>query len=262
MSDLHWSSAITEVKPNALRLRGYRLDELMGQISFAQAIYLALVGTLPSPAVGRVIDAMLVASIDHGVTPPSTLAARTSASTGAPLNAALAAGILSINQYHGGAIEDCMALIAAVVQHADVEALELAQAAYDLVTAFRAQGKRIAGLGHRIHTADPRAARLFALASEAGIAGRGVAVIDHLAEQLAQITGRALPVNVDGAIAAILFDLDISPALANAFFIMARVPGLVAHIHEEQTRERPMRRIDPTDHSYDGPPPTDLPGAR
>ena len=71
-------------------------------------------------------------------------------------------------------------------------------------------------------------------------------------------SGKDLPINVDGAIAALLIDLKMPRELANAFFIMARVPGLVAHIHEEQTRERPMRRIHPSDHTYDGPAPRDL----
>ena len=251
MSDLHWSTGITEVKPNELRLRGHRIDDLMGHVTFAEAIYLALMGELPSPEVGRLVDAVLVASIDHGVTPPSTLAARTAASTGAPLNAALAAGILSINQHHGGAVEDCMRLILQVVESGSGD--DLGQAASELVAAQRAAGKRMAGFGHRIHTADPRVARLFELAEEAHVASRGVAVVRLLAEAFAAQTARALPVNVDGALAAILFDLGIVPELANAFFIMARVPGLVAHIREEQTRQRPMRPIHPTDHEYDGP---------
>lgn len=251
--DLHWTTAITEVKPNELRLRGHRIDELMGQITFAQAIYLALMGRLPTPEVGRLLDAMLVASIDHGATPPSALAARTSASTGAPLNAALAAGILSINRHHGGAIEDCMHVIADVTARMDANNIDVAQAANDLVTESRAVKKRLPGFGHRIHTNDPRTVRLFELAQEARVSSTGVQIVHALAEALHTQSGRALPVNVDGAIAAILFDLDIAPELANAFFIMARVPGLVAHIHEEQTRERPMRRIHPTDHSYDGP---------
>lgn len=255
--DLHWNSAITQVKPNELRLRGYRIDDLMGHVTFAQAIFLALMGELPTPAVGRLLDAMLVASIDHGATPPSALAARTSASTGAALNAALAAGILSINQHHGGAIEDCMHVIrdvAAQLPAATPDAADITRAASDRVSDARAAKQRLPGFGHRIHSDDPRTARLFTLAEEAGIADQGVAIVHALADALAVQTGRTLPINVDGAIAALLVDLNITPALANAFFIMARVPGLVAHIHEEQTRERPMRRIHPTDHGYDGPP--------
>lgn len=255
--NLHWTTAITQVKPNELRLRGYRLDELMGQITFAQGIYLALVGTLPTPEVGRLLDAMLVASIDHGATPPSALAARTAASTGAALNAALAAGILSINRHHGGAIEDCMRVIQTVAARTTTGTTSISQAAGDLVAEYRSARKRLPGLGHRIHTNDPRTTRLFELAQETASSGDGVHIIHALADAIAEQIGRALPINVDGAIAALLFDLGIAPELANAFFIMARVPGLVAHIHEEQTREQPMRRIHPTDHTYDGPPETD-----
>jgi citrate synthase len=251
-NDLHWTTAITEVKPNELRLRGQRIDALMGQVSFAQAIYLALIGELPTPEVGRLLDAMFVASIDHGATPPSALAARTAASTGAPLNAALAAGILSINQYHGGAIEDCMRVIQSVMERMETGSISLTQAANDLVVDYRAAKKRLPGFGHRIHTDDPRTNRLFEIAHDVGVSGTGVQIVRALAKAITAQLGRKLPVNVDGAMAALLTDLNIVPELANAFFIMARVPGLVAHIHEEQTRERPMRPIHPTDHSYDG----------
>jgi citrate synthase len=253
MSDLHWQSGITEIKPNEVRLRGYRIDELMGAITFAQAIYLALFGELPPPEVGRLIDAMLVSSIDHGASPPSALTAHTVASTGAPLNAAVAAGVLAINRYHGGAIYDCMGVLQQIIAKADETGVSIPDAADHLIDDYRAQKKRIAGLGHRIHTADPRTARLFVLADEAGVSGRGVEAMQALAKGFAQ-RGKSLPVNVDGAMAAILVDLNMPQALANAFFIMARVPGLVAHVYEEQTRHKPMRHIHPTDHDYDGPP--------
>ena len=64
---------------------------------------------------------------------------------------------------------------------------------------------------------------------------------------------KALPINVDGAIGAILADLGMNPAAFNGVFMIARTPGLVAHVIEEQTREKPMRRIDPVNHGYDGP---------
>jgi len=252
-NELHWSTAITLVRPNEIRVRGHRLDELMGQISFAQAIYLVLKGTLPAPEIGRLLDAMFIASIDHGASPPSTLAARTAASTGAPLNAAVAAGILTINRHHGGAVEDCMRIIQSIANRTQAESIPLEQVVGDVVAETLANKKRLPGLGHRLHTDDPRTTRLFSLASEAGLSGTGVTIIQTLACSLAERTGRSLPVNVDGALAALLFDLEIAPEQANAFFIIARVPGLVAHITEEQTRERPMRAIHPTDHDYNGP---------
>lgn len=247
-----WKTAITQIKPNEIRLRGYRIDELMGNVTFAQAIYLALRGELPSPAVGRMIDAMLVSSIDHGVTPPSTQAARLTASTGAPLNAAVATGVLSINQHHGGAIEDCMGVLQTIIQRSADTGYPLDEVAPVIMNEFKAAKKKMAGFGHRVHRNDPRTTKLLALAGELGIAGKGVAAVRALEAAFAA-SGRPLPVNVDGAIAALLIDLEVPRELANAFFIMARVPGLVAQVYEEQTRQPPMRRIDPTESEYDGP---------
>lgn len=253
VDNLHWSSAITKISPNEIRLRGYRIDQLMGQATFSQAIYLALTGKLPSEPVGRLLDAIFVSSIDHGASPPSALAARTAASTGAPFNAAIAAGLLSINKHHGGAVEDCMRVIGRALDIARQENLSPAEAADQLVSEYRAAKKRLPGFGHRLHTHDPRTARLLDLAAEAGVSGEAVAMVGALAEAIARGLGRTLPINVDGAMAAVLLDLGIPPELGNTFFMMARVPGLVAQVYEEATRERPMRRIHPTDHDYDGP---------
>lgn len=254
MSDLSWKTSITDVKPNEIRLRGYRIDELMGQVSFSQAVYLALKGVLPSPDVAKLLDAMLVSSIDHGPTAPSAYAARTSASTGAPLNAAIGAGILSINRFHGAAISDGMNVLIEGIQRAKDEKKSLQEVAAEIIAEYQAQKKRIGGLGHRIHTDDPRTSKLFSLAKELNLAGQGVEMIQAFHNHFLSI-GKNLPINVDGAIAALLVDLEIPSEIGNAFFIMARVPGLVAHIHEEQTNERPMRRIHPTELSYDGPGP-------
>lgn len=257
MTDLSWKTSITEIKPNEVRLRGYRIDELMGSISFAEAVYLALKGELPSADIAKMMNAILVSSIDHGASPPSALAARTVASTGAPLNAAVAAGILSINRHHGGAIQGCMKILQRGIDRVNQSDDTVDKIATDLVTEHKASGKRIAGLGHRIHTDDPRTAKLFHLAQELGIAGEGVQLIIAIQSSLKD-AGKALPINVDGAIAAVLLDLDIPSELANAMFFIARVPGLILQAHEEQTRERPMRRIHPTEISYDGPAPRSL----
>jgi len=86
-----------------------------------------------------------------------------------------------------------------------------------------------------------------------GIAGKHVRIARAVEKELEITLGKSLPINVDGAIAAVLCELGIPPEIGNAFFIIARVPGLVAHIQEEWTRMRPMRKIHPQDHAYDGP---------
>ncbi len=259
MPEEKWKTGITEIKPNRIVLRGYPIADLMGRISFAQAIYLALKGEFPSAEVGRLVDAIFVSSIDHGASPPSVLAARTVASTGAELNAAVAAGVLAINRFHGGAIEDGQRLFLEIAKRAPEAAGEPA-AIKAVLDEMKAKGKRASGFGHRIHTRDPRTAKLFALAEELHLSGRFVRIARGVEAALAeQAGGKTLPINVDGAIAALLCDLGIPPEIGNAFFIISRVPGLVAHVHEEKTRMKPMRKIDPEDFEYDGPPERKLP---
>src|SRR6202051_2550302 len=80
-----WQSSLTDIAPNKILIRGYPVDEMMGRLGFAEAVYLLLMGELPTPTIGRMLNAVLVSSMDHGVTPPSQLAARHVATSGAPL---------------------------------------------------------------------------------------------------------------------------------------------------------------------------------
>jgi len=254
MSDLKWKTGITKVEPNRIVVRGYPVDELIGKISFSQAIYLVLKGEMPSPEVGRLVDAILVSSVDHGASPPSVLAARTVASTGSELNASIAAGVLAISRFHGGAIEEGMRLFYRVASRMEKKGLKTEDAAMEILQELREQKKRASGFGHRLHTQDPRTTKLFGLAAELGISDHHVQIAKTVEQVLAETLGKPLPINVDGAIAALLCDLEFPPEIGNAFFIMARVAGLTAHIQEEKTRMKPMRKIHPQDFEYDGPP--------
>ena len=254
MSDMNWSSAVTEIGPNMIRLRGYPVDELMGNVGFAEAIYLALMGELPDEATGTILNAIFVSSIDHGTSPPSVLSTVTVASTGAPLGSAVAAGILSISQFHGGAIEACMKAIAEALDLAKSSGKSAEDAALEVFQGYRSRKRRLSGFGHRLHTEDPRTVRLLQMTEELGLAGDGIRTAKAFESAIKEATGKSLPLNVDGAIAAVLVDLSIPSALANAFFMIARLPGLVSHAHEEQTRQKPMRKIHPSDVTYDGPP--------
>jgi citrate synthase len=128
------------------------------------------------------------------------------------------------------------------------------EAATRTLAAMREAGERMPGFGHRLHTKDPRTGRLFELAREAGVDGPHMKAARAVEKSFAEAK-KQLPINVDGAIGAILADLGMNPAAFNGIFMIARTPGLVAHVLEEQTREKPMRRIDPVNHGYDGPPP-------
>src|SRR5437660_3441799 len=251
-----WQSSLTEIEANKILVRGYPLDEMMGRLGFAEAVYLLLMGELPTPAIGRMLNAVLVSSIDHGVTPPSTLAARNVATSGAPLKDCVAAGVLAFGPHHGGDIESCMRFLdagLAMVRSGACRALQ--DAASSLVSDCLREGQTPPGFGHRFHTRDPRAARLFQMALELELEGEHVRMLratERVLDARRDAIGRHLPVNVDGAIAAICADLGFAYELGNAIFLISRLPGLIAHAHEERTQQEPMRQIDPKDHDYAG----------
>src|SRR5437763_11866820 len=140
-----WNTAITRVEPNRVSVRGYNIAEIMRRDSFGTEVYLILTGDLASPPIARLIDAILVASIDHGATPPSALTARTVASTGATLSAAVAAGIMSINRHHGGAIEDCARQLKAIADRSVCESISMDEAATRTLATMREAGERMPG---------------------------------------------------------------------------------------------------------------------
>jgi citrate synthase len=248
-----WRTAVTQIAPNTIRIRGRDIGTLIGGASFASVAFLAITGREPSANEARLFEAILVSSVDHGVTPPSAVAARTVASCGVPLSSAVAAGVLAIGRHHGGAVEASMGALYAGVAAAREAGRSVADEAARIVEESRASGQRLSGFGHRVHTRDPRTTRLLALAEELGLAGPHVALAREIAARLTAALGREMPVNVDGAIAALLCELGLPAALGNAPFIVSRVPGLIAHAHEEVTRERPMRTVVPSDAVYDGP---------
>ena len=259
-----WRTALTSIAPNKILIRGYPVDEMMGRLSFAEAVYLLLMGELPTPAIGRMFNAILVSSLDHGVTPPSTLAARNVATSGAPMKDCVAAGVLAFGPHHGGDIESCMRFLDAGL--AMVRAgKSLQEASKVLVEDCLKEKQSPPGFGHRFHSRDPRAARLFQMSLELELEGEHVRMlraIERTVETRKEQFGRALPVNVDGAIAAISADLGFAYELGNAVFLVSRLPGLIAHAHEERTRQTPMRQIDPKDHDYDGSAERRLPEGR
>jgi citrate synthase len=252
MSKEKRKTAISWVEAEKINLRGYQIENLIGRASWGEAIYLLLLGTLPPLNHARLLEAIFVSVIDHGVRPPSTIAAVTVANTGANLNASVAAGILAINKYHGGAIEDAMRVLSQTIQTREAENIDAEQAAAKIIAVYKNRGERISGFGHRFHAADPRAVRLFELSKELNVAGKYVEQAEILETVLSETTGKNLPINADGAIAALLCEMDFPLKTGNGIFMIARVAGLVAHAVEEQERNPPMRTVDAENYEYDG----------
>ena len=252
-TDEKWRTALTCIEPNKILVRGYPLDEIMGRLTFGESIYLLFMGDVPSPGIGRLMEAILVSFIDHGATPPSTLAARNTATTGAATRACVAAGLRGFGRYHGGDIESCFQFLDTGLDMVRKGASHH-EAAEKLLEQYRGSDEPPPGFGHRFHTRDPRAARLFQMALELEVEAEHIQMIRAVETVLNEdSTERKLPVNIDGAIAAVCGDIGIPPSVANALFLISRVPGIAAHAEEERVRQTPMRQIDPKDHTYDGP---------
>jgi len=251
-----WKTGITQIETNSIRISGYDVAELMTRATYTETVFLLHKGRLPDDAERRLLNAILVAVTDHGPGSPSTATSRLVASgnRSAP-EAAVAAGVLAIGDAHAGAGFACMQIIEEGLALARAEGISLQDAARKTVADAREGGKRLPGIGHRVHTSDPRTAALFSLARDTGIAGDGVAFVAAIEEAVAELI-KPLAVNVDGALAAVLFDLGFPPLFAKLVFIIGRVAGLSAHVMEEYTRESAMRIRIPV--SYDGPPPRDM----
>jgi citrate synthase len=215
--------------------------QLMASATFADVVFLLHKGQCrPRPNDG-LVDAMLIAVADHGPGSPSAAAARTVASGNrAAPEAAIAAGVLAIGDAHGGAGLACLQLISDAMTESRASATDVTTIAGRVVDEARAGNRRLPGIGHRTHTRDPRTGVLFELARTGGLAGDGIAFMVAL-EAAAAESIKPLPINVDGAIAAVLYDLGFPPPIGKLFFIIGRVAGLSAQVVEEYSRERAMR---------------------
>jgi len=246
-----WKSGITDINEDVIHIRGYDVTDLMQNADFVEVIFLMHQARLPSKGERRLLNALLVASSDHGPKSPSSAAARIVASGNrASFEAAVAAGILAIGDAHGGAGQACMEMIISGLDLREKENLTIDECAKRVVADFILEKKRLPGIGHTIHKRDPRVEVIFKMAESEGLAGDGIIFLQKV-ERISSEEIHPLPINIDGALAAVLFDLGFPPVMAKAIFISGRVVGLSAHVHEELLREKPMRFQPPVE--YDGP---------
>jgi len=248
-----WKTAIVNAADGSIRLRGHDVTTLMTQATFTDTIFLLHRERLPNTNERAMLDAVLSGVADHGAGAPSCATARLVASGNRQsLSAAVAAGLLAVGDEHGGAGSACMELIAEGIELGARESIGLDEAARRIVAQSRESGRRLPGLGHRVHTIDPRTPVLFEMARSRGIAGNGVAFLEAL-EIAVRERIKPLPINIDGALAAVLHDLGFPPPFGKLVFLIGRVAGLTAEVAEEYAREKPMRIRIPV--VYDGVPP-------
>ncbi len=251
-----WRTGIVDARDGRIRIRGYEVPALMTGRTFTDTIFLLHRGRLPNDHERALLDAILTGVADHGSGAPSCATARLALSGNRQsVSAAVAAGLLAVGDDHGGAGSGCMQMIADGVMRAKSGGLSLDDAAAAMVAEARAAGKRLAGFGHRVHSTDPRTGILFDLAKSGDVAGDGIAFVQAMERAIAAAV-KPLPINIDGALAAVLHDLGFDPIFGRLVFLIGRVAGLTAEVAEELAREKPMRIRIPVE--YDGLPPRAL----
>ncbi|VVT31231.1 citryl-CoA lyase [Rhizobium sp. EC-SD404] len=214
-------------------VRGFDLPrELMGHIDFGDMAFLQITGRRPSSSESIVFNAMLVSLVEHGMT-PSAIATRM-VLAGAPeaLQAAVGAGLNSLGSRFAGTMEGAARVLQAALP--DAQTGDIKAIAKDVVEDHTKRRDFLPGIGHPLHTpVDPRAERLRAIAQEQDLAGPYVALMWEISIQASETSGRILPVNVTGAIGALLCELGLDWRLARGMAVMSRAVGLVGHAWEE-----------------------------
>ncbi len=244
-----YETAITDIKDGKEYIHGYSLHELAREKSFVATIYLLLRGELPTPEQEQMLNTIFTVAIDHGPGTASGQTARIVASTKSSLHTSVAAGILSMSERHGGAIEGAADFFVEYVEETDTDAL---------AKKLKEAKVRVPGFGHSTLEHDGRSDVMFDMADKLGLSGKHTALAKRFHTSFDAVTSRPLPINVDGAMAAVLLDMYFSPTLMKGFFIIARVPGLVAQVHEEITDGPGLRRVNQDDIKYTGPSPRNL----
>ena len=231
-----WRTGISDITPGVIRYHGYAVEDLIPTTSYAAMVWLMIRGERPSGWQERLLDAALVAAVDHGPQAPSIAAARMAATCGVGLNNVVATGVGMLGDVHGGAGEQCMELLAGLCEKGgDPDALRAA--AERTVADFRAAGRYVPGFGHRFHPRDPRRDPLLDLVAAARAEGavNGEYLDAALALETALAAGRSAPVpmNIDGATAVVYAELGFPPPLGRGLFVLSRSVGILAHGWEQ-----------------------------
>lgn len=226
----------------SITVRGMDLcSDVIGRVDFTSYFWLLVTGTMPSPGQKALADAVLCAIAEHGLVPSVVATRMTYAAAPEAFHGAVAAGLLGCGSVVLGSAEVAGQFYAQVVADAEAggEGGDPAAAATAAVRALRAEKKAIPGFGHPQHSGgDPRAHRLLALAAEHGMEGRHIAMLRTIESVLPEAIGRSLPINVNGAIPAVMLDAGFPLAALKGISLLARTASLIAHLQEET--ERPI----------------------
>lgn len=249
--DTYWTSRVSAVTAEKVFIRGYDLEDLVGDLPFTAAVYLLIRGDLPTPSQVRVLDGVLSAVLDYGLEKPGTVAARFAVSANPSMPAGLAAACLSVGR-HTLATEDTSRFIIETYSRYQESGLSLAEFADHEVARLRRAGRRIPGLGHPVFKrVDPRAAALKELAVGESCWPAAAELYEALHASFTRLPGKEdIPINDVGVMAAVLVGLGFTPEEGTGIAILSTMPGVIAHVSEELAADRPIRVIPRGDVRY------------
>lgn len=232
-----WETSIVRVGRNELLIQGYKIQDLIGNVSYADMVYLEVMGELPRKEVAKLLEAALVATCDFGVNSPAIASTRMAVTCGISFNSAIANGINVLGDIHGGASEEAMRLYYDIVRRSEAGEGSVAKLVEDICVSYKSVHKHIPGFGHPINDDCPRVRRLLELGGEAAqagvISGKYIHVARTFASVLERVHGRLIPMNPDGAVAAIQCEIGLPAEIAKGLFCLSRGIGLLAHAYEE-----------------------------
>ncbi len=245
----YWTTSIVDIKPGEWALWGYPVEQLAGNLTFVQTIWLTLRGEIPNSRQAELLEAAMVASVDGGPMSPSCSIASMAATCGVGLNSAVASGINVLGDTHGGAGQQCMTLLYAINSRvANGASLDSA------IASEIDELKFIPGFGHRFHPIDPRATRLLELLDRATknrvIEGNYLEMAKRIEASLHKRKGKHIPLNIDGASAVIFAELGFPAPLGRGLFVLSRAVGLLAHAWEQMQEGKRIKGPVPPEVSY------------
>jgi citrate synthase len=224
-------AALSTYDEDSVSVRGVDLEtEIMGELDFGGGLFLVLTGREPTDGESRVMNAMLVALMEHGMTPHAIVTRLTLYSAPDATQGAISSGLLGAGNRFLGSMQNCSEMLQSAASEE-----EGPNTAAEVVENHLERGETIPGLGHPSHRPeDPRAERLLAIATDEDVNGDHAALLRGIQDEFEAVKGVYLPINVTGAIAAVTADLGFNPSTARGIGMISRAGGLVGQVAQEQ----------------------------
>ena len=237
MSDVSdwWTTSIIDMEPGRIDIRGHAIQDLIGNLSFTEMIWLMLRNEKPKLDEVKLLEAALVASVDHGPQAPSIASARMAVTCGLGLNGAMGTAVHMLDDVHGGAGQQLVDLLHKISENEELNDKEMEE----ILAVYRKEvNPYVPGFGHRFHKpVDPRAPRLMSIVEGAKkngvVKGNFMKIALQIERVLEKMKCKSVPMNIDGATAVIYAELGFTSELARGLFCLARSVGAMAHGYEQ-----------------------------